>query len=79
MKPIYPIEIIIDAGICENIKNELDKIAIPMEKSNQYILVDEECFCNVLQKILQDRKVHYIISELQKAYESSRREAYLER
>ena len=66
MKPIYPIEIIIDAGICENIKNELDKIAIPMEKSNQYILVDEECFCNVLQKILQDRKVHYIISELQR-------------
>ena len=66
MKPIYPIEIIIDVGICENIKNELDKIAIPMEKSNQYILVDEECFCNVLQKILQDRKVHYIISELQR-------------
>ena len=66
MKPIYPIEIIIDAGICENIKNELDKIAIPMEKSNQYILVDEECFCNVLQKILQNRKVHYIISELQR-------------
>lgn len=66
MKPIYPIEIIIDAGICENIKNELNKIAIPMEKSNQYILVDEECFCNVLQKILQDRKVHYIISELQR-------------
>ena len=66
MKLIYPIEIIIDAGICENIKNELDKIAIPMEKSNQYILVDEECFCNVLQKILQDRKVHYIISELQR-------------
>lgn len=63
MKPIYPIEIIIDAGICENIKNELDKIAIPMEKSNQYILVDEECFCNVLQKNFnRTEKVHYIIS-----------------
>lgn len=66
MTPIYPIEITIDEGICKNISNALIKIAIQGEQFNNFKIVDEETFYNVLQKVLQDRKVQYIIDELQK-------------
>lgn len=66
MTPLYPIEIIVDEGICENIGNILARIAIPIDKLNHFIISDEETFCDVLQEVLQDKKVHYIISELQK-------------
>lgn len=66
MTPIYPVEIIIDEGICKNIGNTLTRIAVPMEKFNHFKLNDEETFCNVLKHVLQDKKVHYIIGELQK-------------
>lgn len=64
--PIYPIEIIIDEGICKNIRTTLARISIPMEKDNHFKINNEETFCNVLQAVLQDRKVRYIIGELQK-------------
>ena len=64
--PIYPVKIIVDEGICKNIGNTLARISIPMEKANQFKINNEETFCNVLQAILQDKKVHYIIGELQK-------------
>lgn len=66
MTPIFPVEIIIDEGICKNIVNKLAKIAIPMEKFNYFKINDIETFCNLLQVVLQDRKVRYIIGELQK-------------
>lgn len=66
MTPIYPIEIIVEEGICKNIGNELSKVAIQGEDFNNFKIVDEEVFCNVLRNILQDKKVHYIIAELQK-------------
>ena len=66
MTPIYPIEMNVDEDICKNIGYELNRIAIPMEENNCFKIVDEEVFCDVLQKILQDRKVRYIISELQR-------------
>ena len=66
MTPIYPIEIIIDEWICKNIGNKLRKVAIQGEDFNNFKIVDEEVFCNVLRNILQDKKVHYIIAELQK-------------
>lgn len=66
MTPIYPVEINIDEGICKNIRNTLDRVAIPMEKVNYFRIGDEEAFCNVLQAILQDKKVRYIVGELQK-------------
>lgn len=66
MKPIYPIEIIVDEGICKNIGNALSKIAVPTEKSNCFKIVDEEVFCDVLQRVLQDQKVRYIVNELQR-------------
>lgn len=66
MTPIYPIEIIVDEGICKNIENILSKIAISTEKDNCFKITDEEKFCEVLQNILQDKKVQYIIRELQK-------------
>lgn len=64
--PIYPVKIIVDEGICKNIGNTLSRISIPLEKANQFKINNEETFCNVLQAILQDKKVHYIIAELQK-------------
>ena len=66
MTPVYPIEIIVDEGICKNIGSALSRIAISTEKFNHFTIIDEEVFCDVLQKILQDKKVHYIISELLK-------------
>lgn len=64
--PIYPVEITIDEGICKNIGNTLAKTAIPMEKLNRFEINNDETFCNVLQAVLQDKKVRYIIGELQK-------------
>lgn len=66
MTPIYPVEICVDEGICKNIASTLDRIAIPMEKFNHFKINDEETFCKVLQCILQDKKVRYIIGELRK-------------
>lgn len=66
MTPIYPVEIIIDEGICKNIGNTLARIASPMENFNHFKINDEETFCDVLQCVLQDKKVRYIIGELQK-------------
>lgn len=66
MTPIYPIEIIVDEGICKNIENALARIAIPMEKFNHFKISDEETFCDVLQSVLQDKKVRYIIGELKR-------------
>ena len=70
MTPLYPVEIILDEGICKNIGNTLAKISVPMEEMNHFMINDEESFCNVLQIILQDKKVRYIIRELQKMVES---------
>ena len=64
--PIYPVEIIVDEGICKNIGTTLMNISVPMEKANHFQIGDEETFCNVLQNVLKDRKVRYIIEELQK-------------
>lgn len=78
MTPIYPIEIIIDEGICKNIGNKLARIAIPMEKFNHFKISDEETFCDVLQGVLQDKKVCYIIGELKKrAQDKSEQGEYL--
>lgn len=78
MTPIYPIEIIVDEGIFKNIGHVLSRIAIPTENKNCLKIVDEEVFCHVLEKILQDRKVRYIIGELQKRMqEETKREENL--
>lgn len=65
--PVYPIDIIIDGGICKNIGNELERIAKPTEKDNCFTVMDQDSFCTLLKKILQDKKVRYIISKLQKS------------
>jgi 5S rRNA maturation endonuclease (ribonuclease M5) len=70
MTPIYPVEIIVDEGICNNIGNTLRQIAIPTEKFNRFKISDEETFCKILQSILQDKKVRYIIAQLQNRIQS---------
>lgn len=78
MTPLYPVEITIDEGICKNTGNTLASIAISMEKPNHFKINDEETFCNVLQAVLQDKKVRYIISELQKrVQDKNEKEVYL--
>lgn len=66
MTPIYPVEIIVDEGICKNVGNTLARIAVPMEKFNHFKINDDETFGDILKVVLQDRKVRYIIGELQK-------------
>lgn len=66
MTPIYPIEIIVDEGICKNIGNSLEEVVVQGEKFNSFIINDEDAFYYVLRKVLQDKKVHYLIDELQK-------------
>lgn len=77
MTPLYPVEILIDEGICKNIESTLTKRVTPMEKFNQFKIPDEDTFCNVLQSILQDKKVRYIISELQKREQEVNNEDHL--
>ena len=74
MTPIYPVKIIVDEGICKNIGSKLSKIAETIEESNYYEICDEDAFCEVLKNVLQDRKVRYIIKELQKRVEASKTE-----
>lgn len=66
MAPVYPIQIIVDEGINSNIAHKLSQVAKPAQKNNKYVVDDETIFCKVLQEILRDKKVRYIISELQK-------------
>ena len=78
MKPIYPVEIIIDEEICKNIGKILGRISCQMERFNHFKIDDDETFCNVLQEILQDKKVQYIITELQKREQNkNKKEEYL--
>lgn len=66
MTPIYPIEVLVDEGICRNIGNKITRLVNPIEKDNHFKINDEDTFCKILQLILQDRKVRYIINELQR-------------
>lgn len=74
LTPVYPVEIIVDEGICKNIGTALGRIAISTQKINGFIINDEAVFCDVLQKILQDKKVRYIISELKKRVQEDMKE-----
>lgn len=60
MTPIYPVEIIVDEGICKNIGNTLAKIAIPMEKFNHFKISDDETFA-VYYKIFYRIKRYAIL------------------
>ena len=71
MTPIYPVKMIVDDGICKNIGSILSKITETMEEPNYYEICDEDVFCDVLKNVLQDRKVRYIIKELQKRVEDN--------
>lgn len=77
--PLYPIQISIDEGICKNIKDAISQIAIPMEKSNYFEISNEEIFCKVLQMILQDKKVRYIIMKLNNQMETKTEKKFSEK
>lgn len=70
ISPIYPVDIIIDEGICNNIEDKLIDITIHTEKFNQFKIGNEEMFCSVLQLILQDKKVHYILHKLKSSVDT---------
>lgn len=77
--PLYPIRISIDEGICKNIEEAISQIAIPMEKSNYFQINNEEIFCKILQMILQDKKVRYIITKLKNQMDTKPEKEFLER
>ena len=77
--PLYPIQISIDEGICKNIGEAISQIAIPMEKSNYFEISNEEIFCKVLQFILQDKKVRYIITKLKNQMETKLEKEFSEK
>lgn len=62
--PVFPVEITINAGVYKNIANRIEKFAKPSNMDNGFLIEDEDILCNVLQEILGDRKVLYIVNEL---------------
>ena len=79
MTPVYPVEIIVDEGICKNVGSALARITSLAKNVNHFEIVDEDMFCEVLQIILQDKKVRYIISELQKRVQDKIEENILDK
>lgn len=77
--PLYPIRISIDEGICKNIEEAISQIAIPIEKNNYFQINNEEIFCKILQMILQDKKVRYIITKLKNQMDTKPEKEFLER
>ena len=64
--PLYPIEIILDEEINNNLKNDISRIVVRLDYSNHYLIVNEDEFCKVFKMILRDKKVQYIVSQLNK-------------
>lgn len=62
--PIYPVEITINNGVYKNVASRIDKIAKSSTLDNTYVIETESALCDVLQEILGDRKVLYIVNEL---------------
>ena len=62
--PVFPVVITINAGVCKNIFNRIVSIVKPVDEDNSFLIENEEVFCSVLQEILADKKVLYIVSEL---------------
>ena len=62
--PIFPVVITINDGVCKNIADRIETIVQSANSENSYLIEDEEAFCEVLQEILADRKVLYIVNEL---------------
>ena len=62
--PVFPVEITINDGVYKNIANKIERIAKPSKMDNGFLIEDEDVLCNVLQEILSDRKVLYIVNEL---------------
>lgn len=72
IKPIYPIVLILDEGINEEISSYIKSLCKSLDKPNEYSLENEVEFSNVLKKVLQCRKVQYIVRELSKQGEESK-------
>lgn len=64
MTPVFPVVITINDGVCKNIVGRIEPIVKPVDADNSFLIEDEEAFCNVLQEVLADRKVLYIVNEL---------------
>ncbi len=77
IKPIYPVVLSLDEGINEEIGIFIKSLCKILDKPNEYSLENEDVFINVLKKVLQCRKVQYIIRELSKQGEESATEELL--
>lgn len=64
MTPTYPIDIIVDEGINNDISNRLSDLENADNKNNCYRIYRENEFCRIIKMVFQNRKVQYIINEL---------------
>ena len=62
--PVFPVVITINDGVCKNIAGRIEPIVKSANAENSYLIEDEEAFCDILQVILADKKVLYIVNEL---------------
>lgn len=62
MKPVYPIEIIVDEGICTNIGNALSRIAVPTEKSNSFKIFDEAVFVMYYKRFCKTKRYDILLT-----------------
>lgn len=67
MASIYPVKMKIEEVVYEHIMNELSLRGIKSDKDKYIVIENEESFCDALKLVLQDKKVRYIINELQKS------------
>lgn len=76
MNPIYPVTIKIDEGICQSITEQVKNISLIQLNNNSYQIENETEFCEILKMILQNKKVAYIVNELQKRVKKNEKEEF---
>ena len=64
--PIFPVEMTINAEIYSGIANKINKIVHTVNPEGNLSVANIAQFEAVLQGILMDKKVHYIVAELEK-------------
>ncbi|PWJ70824.1 hypothetical protein B0O40_0674 [Ruminococcaceae bacterium R-25] len=66
ISPTYPLEIEIDEEICNSIRDDISGFVLPSNNNNIFKISGDDCFCEVIKRVIQDTKVKYILNELLK-------------
>ena len=63
--PVYPIHLIIDEGITENIQDEISSCAEKSNIANHYLVNSDDQLLDCLRLIFTSKKVRYILYRMQ--------------